>query len=168
MSDTTLDTTINDLIAARWKNLPERYDKQLMILQLLHDLKNDHPEAWAEFIWQAEYDLVRNVLSGLELASRKHDRMQMHREAVEARAASIAATGHVGDARYSVREGVFASLRVMTLNEVLDQRNHCNLVAAGAKTQAARWQTIADRMEEQGCTEVGQCWSDAELDDLWS
>lgn len=164
----TITPTIHDLIADYWKNLPDRYDKQLTILQLLHELKENHPQEWNDWIFQSEYDMVRHALSQLEHQSRQRDRMQLHRDAVEARAASIAADGHVGDARYSVREGVFAALRVMTLDEVFGQKQHCHLVAAGAVSQAARWETIAARMQERGCSSVGECWTDKELDELWA
>lgn len=166
MSDTQV-ATIPHLIADRWAQLPDRYDKQMLIIELIHDLKEQYPDMWDLFIQQAEYDLVREQISALEMRSRRADRAQMHREAVEARAASIESTGNVGSARYAVNGPVFASVRAMTLAEVLEQARHCRSVAAGATQQAQRWTTIADRMRERGCTAVGECWTDKELDAVW-
>lgn len=169
MSDISTSTpTVHDLIAEYWRTLPDRYDKSMATLQLLHDLKENYPQQWNDYIFQAEFDVVRQALTQLEHLSRKRDRLQLHRDAVESRAAAIASTGHVGDARYAVREGVFAALRSMSLAEVVAQKDHCRLVAAGAVSQAQRWDTIAKRMTDLQCTQVGECWSDEELDALWA
>lgn len=162
------DSTIQDLIETIWQSQPSRYNKATLVDAVIAALKLEHPDAWAGFIAQSERDLVRSVISSFETRSRRHDRQMLHAEAAAARAAAIEASGHVGDARYAVRGGVFAWVRSLTLDEVRLQASHCRNVANGAMQQADRWTRIAERMTSRKAEVVGDVFTDDELDEMWS
>lgn len=160
--------SIQDRIEVIWNAQGPRYNKANLVDSVIERLKREHPSEWAAFVAQSERDLVRSVISGLEFRSRRHDRAAIHAEVAAARAASLEAEGHVGDARYAVKGGVFAWVRALTLDEVRDQASHCRKVAEGAATQADRWDSIAAKMVSRGATFVGDAYTDEELDALWS
>lgn len=162
------DTAIQAKIEAIWQQQPARYNKGKLVDDIIARLKSEHPEEWAGFITQSERDLVRSILSSFESRSRRHDRASLHAEAAAARAAAIEAQGHVGDARYAVKGGVFAWVRALTLDEVRLQAQHCRLVAKGANEQADRWEKIAARMVANKAETVGDVFSDDELDQMWA